>query len=144
MTSSTANRSLPHWMPRPVAPERRRNGRGSVAKLHDCGRHGHLTADQIAKKAGVSTATVYGRRARGIRGEALCERPVWRGRTSGTYRNACHLDERGGALQIACRIARMFGTRTPSVAALRNQFGMSRATAYRWVAAWRYANCEPT
>ena len=43
------------------------------------------------------------------------------------------------SLIVAVRIARRYTHRTPTVADLREQFGMSRATAYRWIAALRDA-----
>ena len=46
----------------------------------------------------------------------------------------------GGAIFIACQMAVKFTHRAPTVADLRAQFGMSRATAYRWRNAWRAAN----
>ncbi|MCH6484268.1 hypothetical protein MMG85_11935 [Pseudoxanthomonas sp. LH2527] len=41
--------------------------------------------------------------------------------------------------QMAFRIAAAFPHATPSVAQLRDHFGMSRATAYRWIAAMKAA-----
>lgn len=40
---------------------------------------------------------------------------------------------------MAFRIAAAFPHGTPSVAQLRDHFGMSRATAYRWIAAIKSA-----
>ncbi len=38
----------------------------------------------------------------------------------------------------ALRIAQRFGNKRPTIQGLRESFGMSRATAYRWRAAWDY------
>lgn len=43
-------------------------------------------------------------------------------------------------LTNAFRIVRFFGDREPTVPLLMSHFGMSRATAYRWLAAYRAAN----
>ena len=47
----------------------------------------------------------------------------------------------GGSVFIAtaCRIATAFPDRLPKPRELRERFGMSRATAYRWIAAMRDA-----
>ncbi len=45
-------------------------------------------------------------------------------------------------LQTACRIAAKYSRRLPTVAELQGEFGMHRATAYRWVAAIRAARVE--
>ena len=45
-----------------------------------------------------------------------------------------------GSLFIAVKIARRFREKEPTVPSLMDVFGMSRATAYRWVAAWKAAN----
>lgn len=37
-----------------------------------------------------------------------------------------------GTVNLAVRLALRFGGQAPSVPQLRNEFGMSRATAYRW------------
>ena len=38
---------------------------------------------------------------------------------------------------VAFRLAREFPNKPPTVEVLRDRFGMSRACAYRWIAAWR-------
>ena len=43
----------------------------------------------------------------------------------------------GGGYFVACRIARVFLIREPSIEDLMREFGMSRATAFRWRAAWK-------
>lgn len=45
-------------------------------------------------------------------------------------------------LQTACRIAAKYSHRLPTVAELQGEFGMHRATAYRWIAAMRVARAE--
>ncbi|MDV9040982.1 hypothetical protein [Stenotrophomonas sp. RAC2] len=40
-------------------------------------------------------------------------------------------------LTVALRMVRMYGDRMPSVVQLRTDFGISRATAFRWRAAFR-------
>lgn len=45
-------------------------------------------------------------------------------------------------LQIACRIALRYSHRLPTAQELRDEFGMHRATAYRWIAAMRAARDE--
>lgn len=47
-----------------------------------------------------------------------------------------------GAILIACAIARKYSRRLPTVAELQEQFGMSRATAYRWIHALRESQGE--
>ncbi len=42
------------------------------------------------------------------------------------------------SLIVALQIAKRFGGRRPTIEQLRSAFGMSRATAYRWRAAWDY------
>ncbi len=42
-------------------------------------------------------------------------------------------------LTAALRMVRMYGDRLPSIAQLRADFGVSRATAFRWRAAFRDA-----
>lgn len=40
---------------------------------------------------------------------------------------------------VAARIAKRYSRRLPTIQELRDDFGMSRATAYRWLAALRSA-----
>jgi hypothetical protein len=47
-------------------------------------------------------------------------------------------------IQTACRIANRFRTRIPTVEELMENFGMSRATAFRWRAALREAKRAET
>lgn len=42
-------------------------------------------------------------------------------------------------ITTALRLVRMYGDRVPSVSQLRADFGVSRATAFRWRAAFRDA-----
>lgn len=44
-----------------------------------------------------------------------------------------------GSALTAMRIALAFAHSAPTVPALRERFGMSRATAYRWVASYKIA-----
>lgn len=44
---------------------------------------------------------------------------------------------------IACRIATKYSRRLPTVAELQEEFGMQRATAYRWRAALAEARGVP-
>lgn len=57
-----------------------------------------------------------------------------------TSREPKHHAESGvcAATVTALRIAREFRDRQPTVAELMARHGMSRATAYRWRAAWQY------
>lgn len=45
-------------------------------------------------------------------------------------------------LQTACRIAIRYSHRLPKAAELQQEFGMHRATAYRWIAALKAAQGE--
>ena len=59
------------------------------------------------------------------------------------WRDDVHVSSSGascGVMHIACAIARAFGEREVTVQMLRDMFGMSRCTAYRWQRAWRDAN----
>lgn len=43
------------------------------------------------------------------------------------------------AALTACRIAKRYTHRLPTIQELRRDFGMSRATAYRWLSAMKQA-----
>lgn len=110
-------------------------------KRYDCGSHGRLTVKQIADLTGLAEGSIRNRLALGRRGEELCVPRVvraphqvvqYRGREVRTTGNL--------GIAVACRIARAFSDREPTVDALRSMFDMSRATAYRWRRAWLDAN----
>lgn len=46
-------------------------------------------------------------------------------------------------IYTAAAIAPKYATRLPTVEELRSSFGLSRATAYRWLAALKYARGVP-
>jgi len=48
-----------------------------------------------------------------------------------------------GTVHVAVQVALRFAGRAPSVAQLREEFGMSRATAYRWRRAFLDALGQP-
>lgn len=47
-------------------------------------------------------------------------------------------------IYIACKIAKRYSTRLPTAHELMEEWGMSRATAYRWIAGMRAAIEEDT
>ena len=112
--------------------------RGPAAKLHDCGEHGRLTAYQIAGKAGVHETTIYRRIRLGVRGADLCLPRLERKRAASTacYRGESIRTMGHVGIAVAVTIARAWPTRPPTVQELRNRFEMSRATAFRWRAAF--------
>lgn len=46
------------------------------------------------------------------------------------------------SIMVACSIACRYSRRLPTVKELQEQFGMSRATAYRWIHALRESQGE--
>lgn len=112
--------------------------RGPQAALHDCGKHGRLTVAQIAGIAGVSANSIYCRIRMGVAGEKLCESRTAR-KSQGrkvSYRGQDIHTVGSVNIAVAVTIARAYTTRPPSIDQLRNRFQMSRATAYRWRAAF--------
>lgn len=113
---------------------------GRKPRRHDCGEHGWLTAGEIAERAGLSYSAINDRLRRGVKGAALLAPATPHVRRRGTAVTAW--TDKGmhtcGSITIAAalRIVRLWPDRPPSVAQLRETFGVSRATAYRWRAAW--------
>lgn len=101
----------------------------------NCGQHGWLTAAQISKVAGVSLAAVYYRLKHLRHGSGLCAHSLRRrpDRMARSWRSDA--PGIGSAVEVAVRIVTAFPHRPPAPAWLMNTFGMSRATAYRWIAA---------
>lgn len=111
--------------------------RGRPAAKHDCGEYGVLTAGQIARLAGINVASVHHRIGRGVKGAALCAPKTQPGQRYGeSYVVRVVPSGAKAALFLALRIIRLYGSRTPTVESLRSEFGMSRASAYRWRRAW--------
>lgn len=113
---------------------------GRVAKKHDCGKHGMLTAKEIALLTGMQSNSVSQRIARGVSGEALCEphdRVAARRVARETYRFRLPIDpNETGVMFTAMRIASAFPHRATTAEELMERYGMHRATAYRWRRAW--------
>jgi hypothetical protein len=65
--------------------------------------------------------------------------------TEFTYTRDARANPNSANIRIltACRIARRYRDRIPAAKQLMNDFGMSRATAYRWIAALQQARGEP-
>lgn len=121
--------------------------KGRPCKLYDCGTHGRLTAAQIAAHAGIKMTSVYNRISQGVKGEALVAAPLsaaerFQKRTCENWHDReVHTGGRVLAY-IAAKISRKFPSCAPTAAELRAGMGMSRATAYRWAAAFKDAYCE--
>lgn len=122
---------------------RKSRGCGREPVLHEVGTE-RLSAAQIAKRTGLSENSVRCRIANGARGDALMApaklggaRPARRG---ATYRER---SQTGSSIEFACRLAVRFGRTIPTVEQLQHEFGMHRATAYRWLRAWRAAVGAP-
>ena len=110
------------------------------AKLHDCGAHGMLTVRQIALKAGIGEAGASRRVRDGVRGEMLVA-PTSPPRGHGNCWRDRGMHERGGTILVACLFAKIFRDDAPTPEKVALHFpDMSRATQYRWVAAWKAAN----
>ena len=59
------------------------------------------------------------------------------------YREQCHAGPKSSvhqAMFIAASIAKSFTERAPTLSDMQEKFSMSRATAYRWLRAWKDAN----
>lgn len=112
--------------------------RGITPRRYDCGSHGLLTAKQISAVSGRALNSVYVRIKSGYTGERLVAHRIVVERSVGRrcFRAECTPTLGNSAIFLACKLARKFTSRPPTVSELREQFGMSRATAYRWRAAF--------
>lgn len=114
------------------------------AKRYDCGVHGRLTVAQIAHTAGLHESTIYQRIGRGVSGAGLVSPAMphkarWAKRSRENWHdNEAHTSGRL-IVYLAARVARRYPNRAPTAAELQQNFGMSRASAYRWAAAFQDA-----
>lgn len=101
-------------------------------KSYPCGKAGTLTAQEIAKRAGVKLSTVYARVHDGWKGERLLLPP------QPTHEPAL---PRTNAMAAACAVAFLAAKlkRLPNVKEIREVRPMSRQCAERWRAAMRHA-----
>lgn len=106
------------------------------AELHGTVR-GSMTVAQIAEAAGISQTAACRRLRDGVSGERLFAKDLRSGSgrnyAAPTYRDAPGM---GKAIEIACRLARLYADGAPPIETLQTKFGMCRATAYRWRRAW--------
>lgn len=112
---------------------------GRKPRRHDCGEHGWLTAREIAEHTGLTETTIHNRIARGIKGAALLaphDRFASRARARTQWTDKGMHTAGTITLAVALRLVRMFPDHPPSVQQLQDKFGVCRATAYRWRAAW--------
>lgn len=118
---------LPTTQPvRPDSAERspRPAGRGTI---YDCGKHGCLTAQQIAHIAGTSKTAIYKRINADVRGDALCDRR-WANQSK-IRRNS---PPRRHSLVLAFRIAILFPDRLPELHEIQQLRTMSVQNAQTW------------
>lgn len=92
----------------------------------DCGSRGKLTVRQIAALAGVTEKAIWGRIARKVSPENLTAPPYQSVR--GEIRTAC----RSPVVVIACRLAKAFPDRLPTVEEIMRVQPMVRRGALRW------------
>lgn len=110
------------------------------ARRFDCGSHGPLTVAEMIKVSGLSESSIRNRIARGVVGDRLIAPRQQGVRGNVDYVEGLHLDSVAANLHKAILIGRDFAARVPTVHELKNKYGMSRATAYRWRAAIAAAN----
>ncbi len=110
-----------------VVQGQRRSKPGRKPKRHDCGGHGWLTADEIARVSGVTKKAVRERLALGWKGDALClPRYATRPQAISFRAPPRH------ALLSAFRIVAQFPGRVPTVAELQAIRPMCERTASHW------------
>ncbi|MFD0738268.1 hypothetical protein ACFQZQ_03055 [Lysobacter koreensis] len=116
-----------------VSPIHGTAGIRARGKLHACGRHGKLTARQIADLAGVCVETIRARIKAGVVGPSLVA-PAWDSKR-GQVKAQC----RRPALLTACKLARAFPDRVPNTREIQALQPMSRSSALRWQQGYRDA-----
>ena len=109
--------------------------RRRVATAHDCGEHGQLTVRQISAITGITEPVIYRRVQNGVTGEGLLSPPKHGVRQPGSYVDNA-VSTGNLILHTAVKLAIAHRSKAPTIAHLREQYGMSRATAYRWRAAF--------
>ena len=121
------------------SPARWRRGGASPEKLYDCGRHGQLSAGQIARMAGISDTAVYKRIDAGWAGEDLCA-PRWAKQPD--LREEGPLPPQRHILVAAFYFAARFPDREPTPEEIQEYRPMSLANAQLWRRAIAHARRE--
>jgi predicted DNA-binding transcriptional regulator AlpA len=112
-------------------PEKDRRRRNYSAKKFCCGAHGRLTVKQICAISGMTNSAIRNRISSGFRGDALVAPRLALG---GRRKCDLYTDKPcQSTIELAVKLARAYPTKPPTVRRLISAYGMSRATAYRWV-----------
>jgi predicted DNA-binding transcriptional regulator AlpA len=112
-------------------PEYKKGRRDYSAKKFCCGPYGRLTVKQICAISGMSDGAIRHRISSGFSGDKLLARrlPLGGKRKCDLYTDKpCQ-----STIELAVKLARAYPTKPPTVRKLISAYGMSRATAYRWV-----------
>lgn len=117
------------------------------ARLIDCGEAGFLTGAEVALRAGIAIETVRSRLESNWPPDRMLETAYQHhaGRDGKSFRAALYdapSGTRHGGLLLAARVALRYRGHAPTVEQLVADFGMSRATAYRWRGAFLDAGAE--
>lgn len=91
----------------------------------DCGRHGKLSAKQIALMAGMSREGVWQRVKAGFKGEALC---APKHESLRRAKEAC----KRPVVVVAMKLAKAFPDKVPSLAEIKRVHPMCDRSAMRW------------
>lgn len=95
------------------------------ARTFDCGRHGELTARQIASKAKITKEAVWARVNSGVTGADLCA-PKHDGLRK--VRVKCSRS----VVVVAMKLARKYPDRVPTLKQIRRVHPMGERNAMRW------------